>query len=589
MPNTININELRSGDNPTYKENPNIIVDPNVKKALDQSNQMHEISASDVGLPVITKKLEPDDIGKSLNLIDSFADKMQDEVKRFNEAIDENGGELSELEWRAKNNESARSVLVDGVSQEIAESGILPVVSQQPNTENAIAPEAKSIDDEIRELDEDEDVVCEPVYTTKQTTAPVIYEVKPEPVQEKIQPIMPAQRTDYTKEEFKELHYEYTEPISEVKEESTTSLNKEDTNSEDTIDADIDKLLNGYEDVAPVDDFEEKLKAEIKKKITGNSKIADISNFKIVTDRPVTVTNVINMRGSITSPTFKWPLINSNMVITMRSFNADEIDELSENSKNVHTTRSVFLKIYEHIVDGKGTDFESWCKNISRHDINHLWMAIYGACYQGSNYLPYSCADCKNVTLAEDTPIMDMVKFKDAKSKDKFNELMGMSTFNTDFGTIHCGALVPLGSTIAIQFREPSIYQSIIEPTNLDDDTRKTYSDIVDMMPYIDEIYIIEQGTQSLRPINVKIFPNNPAKTAKLKVLQWAKILRTLNSDEKGILAGNIATLSTKDDGVSYCLPRTTCEHCGKEIDEDVMGAADLVFTRHRLVLYGIL
>ena len=87
-----------------------------------------------------------------------------------------------------------------------------------------------------------------------------------------------------------------------------------------------------------------------------------------------------------------------------------------------------------------------------------------------------------------------------------------------------------------------------------------------------------------LRPIAVKQFVGNELKTAKARIIQYAKIIRALSSDQYNIIVSHISALTNRP-SVSYGLPAVTCDHCKKEIPEDRTAAADLVFMRHRLAI----
>lgn len=360
------------------------------------------------------------------------------------------------------------------------------------------------------------------------------------------------------------------------------------TPSNDVIskeDKDLAALDDGTGNIERSNDFESKLKNAVNRVI----KTPEFSEFT-VDNRPVTVSNAISASGRSHGNQFKWPMMNSKRPIVMNSFSAIELTELQNlnDSEANNSIRDQYQMIWDHIAEGKGSSFDAWAKATSYYDINHIWMAVYGACYSKSNYLPYSCDSCKDVMITTDTPIMDMVSFKNDDAKKKFEEIKAMSTTD-DIDYSISEKIIPISDSFAVGLVEPTIYNSVIEPSLLDDNFKKEYSDILNISMYINNFYLIDKESNTVRPISLTTFANNKVKTTKAKFIQWTKILKTLTSDEFNRLYGQIVTMDKNSTDVTYKLPEVTCEHCGKVIPEDSERPAQLVFTRHRLALYGIL
>ena len=146
-----------------------------------------------------------------------------------------------------------------------------------------------------------------------------------------------------------------------------------------------------------------------------------------------------------------------------------------------------------------------------------------------------------------------------------------------------------MSDSIVIGLREPSIYDAVIVPTLFDADFNNKYRDMIGLNAYISNIYkAVDTGAQvKLCPIAVKQFIGNETKSVKARIIQYAKIIRSLTSDQYNIIMGHVNTLN-ETDTIYYRLPSVTCDHCKKEIPEEREAAADLVFMRHRLGILGI-
>ena len=68
-----------------------------------------------------------------------------------------------------------------------------------------------------------------------------------------------------------------------------------------------------------------------------------------------------------------------------------------------------------------------------------------------------------------------------------------------------------------------------------------------------------------LHPIAVKQFVGNETKSIKARIIQYAKIIRSLTSDQYNIIMGHINALNDTDT-LYYRLPCISCDHCKKEI-----------------------
>ena len=90
--------------------------------------------------------------------------------------------------------------------------------------------------------------------------------------------------------------------------------------------------------------------------------------------------------------------------------------------------------------------------------------------------------------------------------------------------------------------------------------------------------------------IDCKPVENDPAKTTKNKIIAFYNVLKTLSSDEYGIISSTIINISNENKvNARFHYPDSTCPKCKKVIkpsDEDI-SPLYLVFIRHRLARYA--
>lgn len=609
----ISISDLKNGHTQNtavpVQVTPGEFTDPNLQPHGDtaavEAGEKREISVKDLGLPK-AKTNEDDNPMKQLqdnyDLIDKAIDRKLDEVRRFNEAIDENGGELSEFEWRAMNGEAATSILVDGIPQEIAESGdtealeaYLAEKNAKANPKKETVPEVKTAqeieEDELaaleREAEEEDDkvntledrVAAPTPAKTESTHVHLTDEVK---VEEK--PVTPPveQRPIYVSEE---------NAAAVIGKVNIPDIVTDGGASGDDIDDDIKMLLDDSEVVTEED--QERFDRQVGELVRERMKksILPIDSFKIV-QKPVSANNLLDKRNKEQQigSEFKWPLFYSGTSIVMGSFKSHELDDLYGYIRSAGSNGSkIYRLIYDHVVEGRGIDYYDWAKHIHVADVNNIWFAVYGACFQYTNYMPYDCDDCKEAMLSENRPVMDMVKIKD-DAKERFDAIMAQIPSTPAFSSMDTVTIVPISRNIAIGIKEPSIYDMYIMPDMLDNAFRRKYSDVVGIFAFVDNIYEIDAENMELRPVAVKDAAD-PVKQAKLKILSWAKIIRNLTSDESNAFANAVTTFQANQatDKITFEIPEETCDKCGAVLPAQPMPASDLVFIRHRLGLYGTL
>lgn len=330
------------------------------------------------------------------------------------------------------------------------------------------------------------------------------------------------------------------------------------------------------------DDFLKHLQEIATEKLKPISKSLNISSFTIAKK----ATSNLSQLESQKVKAAKWVLPHQDSIVEMKEYLGSELESLreySEDASNVSMLSRKYRSVYDHIVSAKPASYEAWLKATPYADIDHYFFAIYIACFKGSNYLPMDCKNpkCKETFLTEDVEILNMVKFKDDESKKKFIKLYQSNQQYTGKG-LYVSEVVPLSRKIAVGFKEASIY-NVLEITSLDTEFRTKYASIIDFIPYIDNLYLIDEANANLIPIGYKIYPENINKTIKSKIVTFAKVLKSLSVDEFGPIKSYVRTIVQRNDGIDYIYPAVSCPKCGKETTEVVTTAEELVFTRYQL------
>lgn len=555
--NTIDISQLKSGNVDAPAKN----IDGHEQR--DFGNGMKEFDPAANGFKKEEKQLKPNDKDRALMEFDKQMESRREEVEQFNELIDQYGGQISEEELREElNQQHITEILHDGTGDKFEDKNTKVVEMAAPAKENVPVQQSSELDELERELDDDmaDEHIAIPAH-------------KPETV-EVAKPTTAAQTIQ---EELKPEPPKYIPVPDKTKEKNIPELSDEDK--------DLAALEGDVE--APTEDFDAKLKTELSKKMKPVTKKFDLSAVA-VSNKPITVSNATNKVVRMDKKIFTWALPRSKRPVSVKAFTATELNVLQSYVENRSRSRDVFKTIWDHIIGNKGDSFDTWAKCTSYFDVDHLWFAIYGACFNGANYLPYTCPKCNEVTVANDIPLETMCKSDKPGAKEEIEKLRHIAD-DPDFGNVFAGYRVQVSDQFVFEFKEPSIYDTVIVPTMFDVEFSRKYSDIIGVCAYISNIYCIDMEGDSpvLRPIAVKEFINNETKTQKAKVIQYAKIIRTLESDQYSVIMGHINAMN-ESDSVYYCLPAVSCDHCKQEIEEERSAAADLVFMRHRLAILGV-
>lgn len=360
---------------------------------------------------------------------------------------------------------------------------------------------------------------------------------------------------------------------------------------EDLYDIDLDDDINEAESSTDDDisdaDMEE-LRSQIKEKLAVKAPVKEDGTIT-VSNKVVSLTEVLNRQKS-KETVIDYPLMSAGRCVSMKEFSGTEIESLNRGTSGrnrFNTMKDIYRTLYDHIVDADKPEFDKWLKVTSFMDIEHLYMAAYKASFFGANYIPFNCENdkCNYVFLSDDIDIEDgMIKFKDAAAKEKFyNILNNTDTVSKEDACLYETKIVPISDTIAIGFREPSIYNTIFENSVLDQKFVDKYANLLTMMVYIDNIYLISDGEYI--PIACKQDKNSIAKTTKYRVVTYSRIISNLSSDEYNNILAEITKINDLGDEVKYQLPEITCPKCGQTIKAAEQSSTQLLFARHQLSL----
>lgn len=380
-------------------------------------------------------------------------------------------------------------------------------------------------------------------------------------------------KSDNDNKKPKEPEGYYADDIDVEVENSNESFTTEieDENEAEIADVDRDETLKKLQRLAT-----EKLKP-ISKKL-------DIRSFTVL-KKPAA--NISSIFKDTNAKVAKWVLPAQQSIVLMKEFSGAELEKLreytTEGRNSVDALSRRYKLIYDHIVSPKPATFEQWLKTTPVEDVDHYFFAIYVSSFKGANYLPADCInkDCKETFISDNIEIMNMVKFDTKEGKKKFMDLYQSEATPAGKG-VYCTEIVPISSSIAIGFKQPSIW-NLMEIFYLSEEFRRNHASIIEYIPYINTIYNIDQENQTLTPISYKMYADNNQKTVKSKVIKYDNILNTLAVDEFGVIKAYVSAIADKSEDIKYIYPALECPKCHSMTEEQVTQAEDLVFTRYQL------
>ena len=385
-----------------------------------------------------------------------------------------------------------------------------------------------------------------------------------------------------------------TEPVSKKKvskkvEEETENATEADSASLDDLMKDLG--LDGEEE--EVIDTEEETAEELRErfktslsgvKITRND--IDLTKFQIAKE-PVSSAMALTSIGVNTKKRCDHPLLHSKRNMTFEECSGPELDSLRKTINNSNGINGVIASlrfIYNHNIDANKKSFEAWCKSIRTEDIESLYFGMYKACYGDTNLVARADTEkggCSKTSLI-DTPIKDMLKFKDDDAKKLYDNLMSQDTTNPG-SKIKSQTLV-VSDDIVISYSDPTLYSTFIQYASLKPEITEKYSDQLNTMAYIDGFFRIDYANNQLIPIAIKEYPNNINKTVMSKLKTYVDILKTLTNDQYNVMVSKLENI-VGENKISYIYPATKCPECDNEIPEEpIESMLNLLFTRAQLV-----
>lgn len=495
---------------------------------------------------------------------------------------------------------------LDDLEKEILaeEDNIMPVVKEATGAvdmhtpQNTVSPMSTSdtfIDPNLAKLkarQQQKEVIPEPVVETPSSD---YYFDEDADIEEDIMNDIEESSPKYVENEVVEppkKYYEEETPVNSAitgkvdfvapqQQSQTIDENGMSEEEKDLLALDDDTLTDDDEDA---DSYWKKVGTAYKKKVKPVMKKLDL-NAAVVSSEPVTVSTIVN-KNTFAAHTFKWVLPVTGRPFTMKSYTAAELNSLGNLAGNATSAKDIIKSLWDHIVDGKGDNFDQWCKVTSHKDLVHLWFGVYGACFDGANFVPYVCDKCREATISDNISIMDMVTYKDDTVKEKVASIREMN-YEPDMGKVQPVVRIQISDDVVIDFKDPSVYD-ILTSSLIDRATRDKYSEGAAMVPYIANIYFVDtsSGSVVLRPLSNKVYPGNEAKTLKRKAIEYSMVIRSFNSEQYSMVSNYIAEISESDDDlITYGYPEYTCDHCHETIARVETAPSEMVFTRHRLAL----
>lgn len=376
-----------------------------------------------------------------------------------------------------------------------------------------------------------------------------------------------------------------------------TVVDPEDDDKElDIIDDDIINDLGLADEMREIEEKEREerlnkrmatFKDQLRTMLVPNKTKTDLSKFKILKST-MPASNILSKQAEET-PYFTWVLPYTGISVSVSPLSAIEIQNLintEEGRNNVEAARAQFELIWKHLHPKcNAGSFENWCKKIHYADIDHLYFAVYKACFQNANIIGFQCQNtkCDNI-FAEKREIMEMVKFGSDKDKELFDKLYQKDP------SVDCTLeedLMEVSDKYAIGVGPITLYNILFEINFVDKAMTEKYDTFVGMAATIKSLYRIDEEKEALIPIAFRTDKNDVVKTYKYRIASLYKIFNTLSDIDLNDISDRIGEYADKyaeSINISYQMPAATCPECGDEIQAAEAPAQQLVFIRHRLV-----
>lgn len=471
--------------------------------------------------------------------------------------------------------------------------------------------EEQRIEEAISSDNTDIDTIDETLNSTTSNTV-LVHKFNEEPTETE-QTVKPSPVVEEKPVKI-EKTVEVSAPVAGTKSENIVMVKDESVYDEDEhlfdgIEDDDLKYLDEDESSEDEDKKEEedekakteKVKAIIREEVNKNfvpvDKKINLGSFKI-SKKPINAAKVINDIKTKAIECADGVLFSQKRAVRMSSWKPMEIQSIDPSrlrSGNYNKYIENKLKlIYDHIVDAnKPKSFEAWAMITPNTVIDDYMFTAYKATFGLSNIITFSCSDteCNNVFM-EPVPIHSMLKFRDDSIKDEYMKILhegNTDSVNSEYEV----SLYQASDDYVFALKVPSLYNTYIEPTLVNQDFNAKYEDRLLLLSYIDAIYKIDYANNELIPIDTKPVATDKSLTYKRRIKTFDTILKSLTSDQ--LMALSVETDKydggkLDDDGelirdVTYVYPERRCPKCGKKIDEQEINPDNMLFTRHQLGL----
>lgn len=366
--------------------------------------------------------------------------------------------------------------------------------------------------------------------------------------------------------------------------------------SDDIIEGDEDisfDSIDSDEDDAPEETLDERnnrlknaLSASVRTNLKTISKKIDLGAFSIA-DTPIAASKIVSFSAADLNVA-DWVLPNSGHIASYTGLSGPEILNLDPSNHSgkskVNIFKTIYSIIYKHYtpIDEAKPTFDEWLKNTKFSDLQHMYFGLFKATFSGSSFAYYECKnpECNgNVFISEksfdDYIVYDNDEVK-ARAEALMNEHVTAGVYDTE--------LYQMSDDYVIAIKEPSIWNTI-ETASLTDKFLETYESIMDILTFTDAIYFIDHENGTLLPIECSTTGSVASQTAS-RIRTYGSIIRKLSADNYTELKAYIIQkyyIENANDGIKYCIPETTCEACGKVIEQRIVEATVLLFTRQQL------
>lgn len=576
--NNVSLSDLANGAIPTAtpvgmpvkpKLDKNTVRPANLAEAVVMVDPNEPVQGT--GNPMLDKAFEGVDSTIARLNQESAAIYQQGEEKRIAEAIDKDEDSIDSDDDDVLSTSTSNVVHVTKFDDDIPNNTATPItpspiVEATPTVEEAPVVEAEIVE----EKKEDE----KPVKVTKEVeiSAPVSGTKK-----EVISVVDPSVYDEDDDDLF-----------AGIDEEDMKFLDDE----EDDTDSDEKKS-----DEDKTEEIKETIRKEINSKFNPINNKINLSNFTI-SKKPINASKVINEIKTKAIECADGVLYDEKRAVRMSAWKPMEIQSIDpQRLRNGNYNKYIENKlklIYEHIIDAnKPKTFDAWAKITPNTVVDDYMFTAYKATFGLSNIITFTCPDdkCSNVFM-NSIPIHSMIKFKNDEIKEKYMSILHEG--NTDSSsTDYKVDLYQASDEYVFALKIPSLYNTFIEPTLVNQEFTKKYEDLILLLSYIDDVYKIDYRTNELVPIDTKPVATDKSLSFKRRVKTYATILKSLTSDQLQALSVETDKYDSgelADDGgivkdISYVYPECRCPKCNRKIDEVEVNPDNVLFTRHQLGL----